>query len=41
MRGWLRWIALLLVCAAYLQGGLVKLFDFSGVVAEMQPPDKH
>ncbi|MET0541671.1 MAG: DoxX family protein [Variovorax sp.] len=32
----LRWIALLLLCAAYLQGGLVKLFDFSGAVAEMQ-----
>lgn len=34
--GWIRWIALLLLCAAYLQGGLVKLFDFSGAVAEMQ-----
>ena len=34
--GWLRWIALLLLCAAYLQGGLVKLFDFPGAVAEMQ-----
>lgn len=33
---WLRWIALLLLCAAYLQGGLVKLFDFSSAVAEMQ-----
>lgn len=33
---WLHWIALLLLCAAYLQGGLVKLFDFSGAVAEMQ-----
>ncbi|WP_422649940.1 hypothetical protein OJJOAM_004518 [Cupriavidus sp. H18C1] len=32
----LRWIALLLLCAAYLQGGLVKLFDFPGAVAEMQ-----
>ena len=30
------WIALLLLCAAYLQGGLVKLFNFSGAVAEMQ-----
>lgn len=36
MPRWLRWIALLLLCAAYLQGGLVKLFDFSGAVAEMQ-----
>ncbi len=33
---WLRWVALLLLCAAYLQGGLVKLFDFPGAVAEMQ-----
>ena len=33
---WLHWIALLLLCAAYLQGGLVKLFDFSSAVAEMQ-----
>ncbi|ESJ04015.1 DoxX protein [Cupriavidus sp. HPC(L)] len=33
---WMRWIALLLLCAAYLQGGLVKLFDFPGAVAEMQ-----
>jgi uncharacterized membrane protein YphA (DoxX/SURF4 family) len=31
----LYWIALLLLCAAYLQGGLVKLFDFSGAVAEV------
>ena len=36
LRGWLRWIALLLLCAAYLQGGLVKLFAFSGAVAEMR-----
>lgn len=28
--------ALLLLCAAYLQGGLVKLFDFGGAVAEMR-----
>ncbi|VVD76708.1 DoxX family protein [Pandoraea horticolens] len=33
---WLRWIALLLLCAAYLQGGWVKLFDFSSAMAEMQ-----
>ncbi|MEN7531632.1 DoxX family protein [Cupriavidus sp. DL-D2] len=33
---WLHWLALLLLCAAYLQGGLVKLFDFPGAVAEMQ-----
>lgn len=31
----LRWGALLLLCAAYLQGGLVKAFDFTGAVAEM------
>ncbi|WP_454742438.1 DoxX family protein [Cupriavidus necator] len=34
--GWLRWLALLLLCAAYLQGGLVKLADFPGAIAEMQ-----
>ncbi|ALD93017.1 DoxX protein [Cupriavidus gilardii CR3] len=32
----MRWIALLLLCGAYLQGGLVKLLDFPGAVAEMQ-----
>ena len=32
---WLRWAALLGLCAAYLQGGLVKLLDFPGAVAEM------
>ncbi|ARP81023.1 DoxX family protein [Bordetella genomosp. 8] len=32
----LQWVALLLLCSAYLQGGLVKLFDFAGAVAEMQ-----
>jgi uncharacterized membrane protein YphA (DoxX/SURF4 family) len=31
-----RWIALLALCAAYLQGGLVKAADFAGAVAEMQ-----
>ncbi|KWR82103.1 DoxX family protein [Cupriavidus sp. IDO] len=36
MPRWLQWIALLLLCAAYLQGGLVKLFNFAGGVAEMQ-----
>ncbi len=29
-------LALLLLCAAYLQGGLDKLLDFAGAVAEMQ-----
>lgn len=33
---WVHWLALLLLCAAYLQGGLVKLFDFPGAVAETQ-----
>lgn len=30
-----RWFALLCLCAAYLQGGLVKAFDFRGALAEM------
>jgi uncharacterized membrane protein YphA (DoxX/SURF4 family) len=29
------WIALLGLCAAYLQGGIVKATDFSGAIAEM------
>ena len=32
----IRWLAYLGLCAAYLQGGLTKLFDFPGAVAEMQ-----
>lgn len=31
----LHWVALLLLCAAYLQGGLQKAFDFSAAIAEM------
>ena len=31
----LRWIALLLLCAAYLQGGLNKALDFNSAIAEM------
>lgn len=31
----LRWIALLLLCAAYLQGGFNKATDFSAAIAEM------
>lgn len=31
----LRWIALLLLCAAYLQGGLQKALDFPSAIAEM------
>ena len=30
------WIALLGLCAAYLQGGIVKATDFSGAIAEME-----
>ncbi|UZE52011.1 DoxX family protein [Rhodopseudomonas sp. P2A-2r] len=30
-----RWLALLALCAAYLQGGLVKAFDFPGAIVEM------
>jgi XapX domain-containing protein len=32
----IRFIALLALCSAYLQGGLVKLTDFGGAVAEAQ-----
>jgi len=31
-----RWLALLALCAAYLQGGLDKAYDFAGAVAETQ-----
>ena len=30
-----RWLMMLALCAAYLQGGLVKVFDFPGATAEM------
>lgn len=30
-----RWIALLLICGAYLQGGLTKVVYFDGAIAEM------
>ncbi|MBI1685695.1 DoxX family protein [Caulobacter hibisci] len=30
-----RWVALLGLCAAYIQGGLTKAFDFGGAVGEM------
>ncbi|MFC5595422.1 DoxX family protein [Lysobacter niastensis] len=33
---WLHWVALLAICSAYLQGGLVKLLNFPGAIAEMQ-----
>ena len=32
----IRWIALLGLCAAYLQGGIDKVLDFTGAVAEVQ-----
>jgi len=40
MRAWtpgpvLRWIALLLLCSAYLQGGFDKATDFKSAIAEM------
>lgn len=31
----LRWFALLLLCAAYIQGPLTKIFDFQSAIAEM------
>ena len=31
----IRWLVLLALCAAYLQGGLTKLMDFSGALEEM------
>jgi uncharacterized membrane protein YphA (DoxX/SURF4 family) len=31
-----RWLALAALCAAYVQGGLQKAFDFSGAMAEMR-----
>ncbi len=35
-REWMRRLALLGLCAAYLQGGWNKLSDFGGAIAEMQ-----
>jgi uncharacterized membrane protein YphA (DoxX/SURF4 family) len=32
----LQWVALLGLCAAYLQGGIVKAIDFGGAIAEMR-----
>ncbi|MCA1439466.1 DoxX family protein [Ensifer sp. IC4062] len=31
----LRWVALLALCSAYIQGPLTKIFDFGGAIAEM------
>lgn len=33
--GALRWFALLLLCAAYIQGPVTKILDFQGAIAEM------
>ncbi len=33
--GLVHWLALLALCGAYIQGGLVKAFDFAGAVGEM------
>ena len=32
---WVRWLALLAVCGAYLQGGINKAIDFNAALAEM------
>ncbi|MDE1150003.1 MAG: DoxX family protein [Azospirillaceae bacterium] len=32
---WVRWVALLGLCAAYIQGGVNKALDFSAAVAEL------
>lgn len=31
-----RWLGLLALCAAYIQGSLMKLFDFNGAIVEME-----
>lgn len=33
---WKRWMCLLLLCSAYLQGGINKLTDFNAAIGEMQ-----
>ncbi len=33
---WVRWLCLLAVCAAFIQGGLDKALDFPSAIAEMQ-----
>jgi uncharacterized membrane protein YphA (DoxX/SURF4 family) len=35
MHGWLQGFALLLICSAYVQGGLAKALDFPAAVAEL------
>jgi uncharacterized membrane protein YphA (DoxX/SURF4 family) len=32
----LRWVVMLFLCSAYLQGGLTKAFDFGAAIAEMK-----
>ena len=32
---WIRWVCLLLLCSAYLQGGINKLTDFNAAIGEM------
>jgi len=32
----LRWIAMLLLCSAYLQGGITKAYDFGAALAEVK-----
>ena len=34
--GWIRWLALLGLCAAYLQGGFNKVMEFPGAIVEME-----
>ncbi|AJC21310.1 DoxX family protein [Pandoraea pulmonicola] len=34
--GWVYWLALLLLCSAYLQGGIDKALDFAAATAEMR-----
>ena len=33
---WIRWICLLMLCAAYIQGGINKLTDFNAAIGEMR-----
>jgi len=33
---WIRWVCLLLLCSAYLQGGINKLTDFNAAIGEME-----
>lgn len=33
---WIHWLCLLLLCSAYLQGGINKLSDFGAAIGEMQ-----